>query len=83
VTATGIYSALNWLYQPADLVQTAWGGALLVKLALVGSVLLLGSAHHIAANPERFTRWQQRLGTGGRLILTLRLEVILVVVLLV
>ncbi len=83
VIATGIYSALNWLYQPTDLVQTAWGGALIVKLALVGSVLILGLAHHIAANPERFARWQQRLGHVGRLILTLRVEVMLALVVLV
>jgi uncharacterized membrane protein len=61
VVTTGIYSALNWLYQPSDLTQSDWGLALLVKLALVGTLLLLGLAHNLAIRPERYQRWADRL----------------------
>ena len=74
VIATGVYSALNWVYTPADMTQTAWGSALLVKLGLVGLLLLLGLAHHIAANPERYARWASAAGRLGPLELTLRAE---------
>lgn len=74
VIATGVYSALNWLYAPADLAGTAWGGALLVKLALVALLLLLGLAHHIAAQPERYARWTSAAGRLGPLDVTLRVE---------
>ncbi len=83
VVATGLYSAFNWLYQPADLTQTGWGLSLLVKLALVGGLLLLGLLHHLAANPERFAVWSQRVERGLRLGLTLRLEAVLSLVTLV
>jgi len=74
VIATGVYSALNWVYTPADMTETAWGGALLVKLGLVGLLLLLGLAHHIAANPGRYARWAGAAGRLGPLELTLRAE---------
>lgn len=71
VVTTGIYSASNWIYTPAELTGTAWGGALLVKVLLVGGLALLGALHHMSANPERFQRWAGRLGG----LVTLRLEV--------
>jgi copper transport protein len=74
VIATGVYSALNWLYTPGDLTESAWGGALLVKLALVALLLLLGVAHHVAANPERYARWTGAAGRLGPLEATLRVE---------
>lgn len=61
VIATGISSSLNWLYAPADL-GTPWGGALVVKLALVAGLLGLGAIQHISANPERWARWAGRIG---------------------
>jgi copper transport protein len=83
VAATGVYSALNWLYQPADLTQTGWGLSLLVKLALVGSLLLIALPHHLAANPERFRRWRARLPLNINLTRTLRLEALLALAVLV
>jgi copper transport protein len=77
VTATGIYSSLTWLYSPADIVQTPWGGALVIKTLLVGSVFLLGAVHHISANAERFERWHTRLSGVMNLGLSLRLEVLM------
>lgn len=74
VIATGVYSALNWLYAPADVTGTPWGGALLVKLALVALLLGLGLAHHIAAQPERYARWAGAAGRLGPLDVTLRAE---------
>ncbi|MGQ9888855.1 MAG: CopD family protein [Aggregatilineales bacterium] len=74
VIASGVYSALNWVYTPTDMTETAWGGALLVKLGLVGLLLFLGLAHHIAANPERYARWAGPAGRLGPLELTLRAE---------
>jgi copper transport protein len=83
VIATGIYSALTWLYTPADVTGTAWGGALLVKSGLVVGLVLLGAAHHVAANSERYARWAALLGRPGSLALTLRLEVALALAVLV
>lgn len=83
VVATGIYSAFNWLYQPSDLTQTGWGVGLLVKVALVAGLLALGLVHHLAANPARFERWSQRVERAVNLALTLRLEVLLVLLVLV
>jgi|GEM_PF-77064 len=57
VVSTGLYSALNWLYTPADLTGTTYGGALVVKLLLVAGLLLVGLAHHLALRPERYRRW--------------------------
>ncbi len=82
VIATGVYSASNWIYTPSDLTQTAWGGALLIKVGMVALLLALGAAHHMAANPERFTRWSGRVGRLGALALTLRLEAVLALVVL-
>ncbi len=83
VIATGIYSSLNWLYQPSDLTETAWGGALFVKLILVASLLVLGLGHQIVVNPERYARWSTRFSRAISLALTLRLEIILAIVTLV
>lgn len=80
VVATGVYSAFNWLYQPSDLTQTGWGLSLLVKLALVSGLLLFGLLHHVAANPERFETWSQRVERAVRIGLTLRLEAALALV---
>lgn len=74
VVTTGIYSALNWIYQPSDVTQTGWGVSLLVKLALVGGLLLVGLLHFLASNPERFQEWSARLERGVNLSHTLRLE---------
>lgn len=69
VIATGIYSALNWIHQPADLTQTPFGGALVVKLVLVAGLLLIGLMHYAALHPERFQRWKGIITPGS-----LRLE---------
>jgi copper transport protein len=83
VVATGIYSALNWLFQPADLTQTGWGLSLLVKVALVGSLLLFGLIHHLAANPERYARLRTRLNRVLASPLTLLGEAVLALAVLV
>jgi copper transport protein len=83
VIATGIYSSLNWLSTAAELTGTAWGGALVVKLVLVVGLLLLGLAHQIAANPERYVRWSTNLSRTMSLALTLRLEIIVAIITLV
>lgn len=75
VIASGVYSSLNWLNEPAELTGTAWGGALLIKILLVGVLLALGAVHRIAANPERYSRFSH----FGQLAVTLRLEVIVAV----
>ena len=80
VITTGVYSSLNWLYQPSDLTQTSWGLALVVKLALVASLLVPGLMHHVAANPARYQRWKGWVQRTG--VRTLRLEVLLGIVVL-
>lgn len=83
VIATGIYSASNWLYAPAELTETAWGGALTVKMLLVVGLMLLGLLHHVSSNPQRFHQWSVRLERVSQLFLTLRLEVVVALVVLV
>jgi hypothetical protein len=77
VVATGIYSALNWIYKPSDMTYTAFGGALILKGVLVLGLLLLGLAHHAALQPERYRRWHNILVRIGGFIPTLRLESLL------
>lgn len=84
--ATGIYSALNWFTAPADL-ASSYGGALLLKLVLVGVLVVVGAGHHIAVNPERYERWARTTaGVRARVsgfVPTLRLEAALVLLVLV
>lgn len=73
VVATGIYSALNWITQPAEL-ATSYGGALILKVALVGILVAIGAAHYIALHPARYERWAAVIARGSGFIPTLRLE---------
>jgi copper transport protein len=82
VITTGIYSALNWIYQPADVTQTGWGVSLLVKVALIAGLLLVGAMHFVASSPERFQQWSIRLHSGVNLAQTLRLEAFLALIVL-
>jgi copper transport protein len=78
VITTGLYSAAAWITKPADLTQTSFGSALLVKLVLVAALLLVGLAHHIALRPERYARWSGIINRVNSFIPTLRLETALV-----
>lgn len=73
--ATGIYSALNWIYAPTMAIST-YGGSLLLKIVLVVGLLLLGMVHHAALRPEKYARWQGMLQCGASFIPTLRLEAV-------
>ncbi len=75
VITTGIYSALNWFYTPADLTTTSYGASLMLKVLLVGLLLMLGFAHHVALRPERYQRWALIIQRVGNFMGTLRLEV--------
>lgn len=77
VVTTGVYSSLNWINRPADLTQTAFGGALALKLVLVAGLLLVALAHHIALRPEQYTRWQGIVRRVQGFVPTLRLEALL------
>jgi copper transport protein len=59
VITTGIYSALNWLNTPADLTQTRYGSALLLKGLLVGLLLLVAALHHLALHPALAVRLER------------------------
>lgn len=71
---TGVYNALNWLYTPAELTGTTYGMNLLYKSLLVIGLVAVGAVHHIAANPERYARWQALARRFGGWKLTLPLE---------
>ncbi len=65
VVATGVYNALNWFYQPAD-VGTGYGGALAIKLLFVVLLIAVGALHRLALAPERYARfvhWTRRVRT--------------------
>jgi len=50
---TGIYSATNWMLEPDD-VTTRYALTLAIKIAMVGGVIAIGAAHHVALRPERY-----------------------------
>lgn len=74
VVTTGLYSATNWIYTPSDMTSTTFGGALILKLLLVGGLLLVGLAHHMALRPERYQKWQGVTRRVSNFIPSLRLE---------
>jgi len=82
VITTGVYNALNWFATPAD-VGTSYGGALVIKLALVAVLIVFGAAHHIALRPERYQRWARLTHGFQSFIPTLRLEALLVLAVLI
>jgi putative copper export protein len=77
VVSTGIYSALNWVNSPGDVTGTPFGGALVLKVLLVAGLLLVGLAHHITLQPERYQRWNTIIERVQGFLPTLRLEVAL------
>jgi copper transport protein len=76
VVSTGIYSALNWVNSPGDVTSTSFGGALIIKVLLVAGLLLVGLAHHISLQPERYQRWGRVIERVRGFLPTLRLEVV-------
>jgi putative copper export protein/methionine-rich copper-binding protein CopC len=73
VITTGIYNSSNWITEPND-VQTPYTLALLLKVLMVGSLLLLGALHHISLRPERYAHYQSLTRRVVRYLPTLRLE---------
>lgn len=69
LTASGLFSALNWLQRPSDLTDTDWGLALLAKLALVTLSLLAAAGQTEMFRPAR--RPVTPVHTGLRLEATL------------
>jgi copper transport protein len=57
VISTGVYSALNWIYTPADMGATDYGRSLTLKVLLVGLLLGVGGLHYLAAHPTQYRRW--------------------------
>jgi putative copper export protein/methionine-rich copper-binding protein CopC len=80
VITTGIYSTSNWIYGP-DEVQSSFGGALFIKIAMVAALVAVGALHHIALRPERYARFAALLRYS--FITTLRLEAVLAVAVLI
>ncbi len=82
VVTTGIYSATTWIRTTGQ-VNSAYGGALAVKLLLVGLLLAVGAVHHAALRPERYARLQAVMDRASGFIPTLRLEALLALLVLV
>lgn len=78
VIASGIYSASNWVSSAADMTQTAFGGALSLKLLLAAGLIAVGAAHHIALRPERYQRFAAISRRVAGFLPSLRLEAALV-----
>ncbi len=74
VIATGIYSTATWIYTPGDVTSTPFGGALVLKLLLVAGLLLVALIHHMALQPERYTRWQAITQRVQNFVPSLQLE---------
>jgi len=49
--ASGAYNAANWFYAPEDL-ASSYGGALALKLLMVGGLLVVAALHHLALHPQ-------------------------------
>lgn len=73
VVTTGIYSASTWIDSPQT-AATTFGASLAFKLLLVGLLIAVGAAHHIALRPQRYARWGGVIRRVGDFSGTLRLE---------
>lgn len=82
VVATGIYSAFTWITEPDD-VPTPYGVTLAIKVLLVGLLIGVGAAHHIALRPERYQRFESLRQRVTTFIPTLRIEAVLVLAVLI
>ncbi len=78
VIATGIYASALWFTEPDD-VPTPYGGALAIKLALVGLLLGLSALHHMALRPAQYTRFERLYSMVGSFGGSLRVEAVLVI----
>ncbi len=74
VIATGIYSAVTWVYTPSDVTRTPFGSALLLKLLLVSGLLFIAVVHHMALQPDRFARFQSLTQRVQTFVPSLHLE---------
>lgn len=77
VVATGLYSASNWVQSPDDL-GTTYGGALAVKLLLVGLLLVVGALHFATLRPKWYARVSSVMERIGGFVPSLRIEALLV-----
>lgn len=77
VVTTGIYSSTNWIYS-TDEIQTTFGSALLIKVAMVAGLIAIGALHHMALRPERYARFQAVTRHVRDFVPSLRLEVVVV-----
>lgn len=87
LVVTGVYRALAELETLADLVDTAYGRALLVKLGLFAALLVFGAVNRFVIHP-RLERAALGLdegdrGAGARLTRSLSAEIVLALALLV
>lgn len=81
MAASGVFSALLYVYTPDQLLSTNYGRTLIAKLVLVAPLLLIGLIHRITLQPgcfARFERWitlslrgESALGVGVILIVAL------------
>ncbi|MCA9912534.1 MAG: CopD family protein, partial [Anaerolineae bacterium] len=73
VITSGIYSASNWFFSPADF-ATTYGTALATKLAMIALLLAVAVLHHVALRPQLLGRfpfkglanWAKRFGLSLR-----------------
>jgi copper transport protein len=87
LVVTGVYRALVELDSPADLVETAYGRALLVKLGLFAVMLAVGAYNRMVVHP-RLERAALGLadtdrGAGAALRVSVRAELVLAAALIV
>ncbi len=73
VIATGVYNASNWIIEVEHL-TSPYSLTLGVKLLLVGLLLALGAAHHMALRPQRYARWSAWWRKTASFLPSLRLE---------
>jgi len=80
VISTGIYSATNWFFSPAEL-TTTYGSALAYKLLMLGALLFVAALHHVALRPQllQMMPLQVLFNWAGRFKTSLRLETLLVI----
>ena len=78
IVATGVFNAWRGLGSAANLVGTAYGNTLLVKVALVGVAVVLGGLNRFGAMPCLITSLQASQGSSAqplhRFVQVLRIE---------
>lgn len=82
IAASGVYSALLYVYAPGQIVSTDYGRTLIAKMVLIAPLLAIGGLHYVTLRPGRFKSAERWLPLSLRHELLFGIGVILIAALL-